>query len=62
MDEEIFDKEISLCKKLSKENNGKCNWGVCKYCGVIPLLSKLYKGQLLEEPKEIHEIKDSIFS
>lgn len=53
----VFDKEIKLCQKLSKENNDKCNWGKCKDCGAIPLLYKLYKGKLLEERREIEEIK-----
>ena len=58
---EIFDKEIAMCKKLSKENEGKCAWGKCKDCGVIPLLYKLYKGQLLEKPAEIEKVKDKVF-
>lgn len=60
-DEKIFNDEVLLCKTLSKENNGKCAWGKCEDCGVIPLLFKIYIGQLLEEPEEIKKIKDSIF-
>jgi len=60
MNEEVFNKEISLCQKLSKENNGKCNWGTCKDCGVIPLLYKLFKGKFLEKPEDIKKVKDSI--
>lgn len=26
---EIFEKETELCKRLSKENDGKCCWGSC---------------------------------
>lgn len=58
---ELFDKEISLCKMLSKEHKGKCGWGKCKDCGVIPFLYKLHKGQLLEDPIEISKIKRRIF-
>lgn len=47
--EEIFDREIALCQKLSKEKDGKCGWGKCADCGVIPLLYKLHKGELLED-------------
>jgi len=56
---EVFDREIALCKQLSKEHKGKCGWGRCKECGVIPLLYKLHKGQLLEDPAEIVKIKKS---
>ncbi|XOB46322.1 MAG: hypothetical protein ACKKMV_02635 [Candidatus Nealsonbacteria bacterium] len=58
---EVFDKEIALCKKLSKKNNGKCAWGKCKNCGVIPLLYKLHKGQLLEDSVEMAKIKGKLF-
>jgi len=46
----------------SKENGGKCNWGICKKCGVLPLLYKLHKGILLEKPEEIKELKNKINS
>jgi hypothetical protein len=54
----VFDREIELCKKLSKENGGKCGWGICKDCGVIPLLYKLHKAELLESPEEIRKAKE----
>jgi len=54
---EVFDREVALCKKLAKENKGKCGWGKCKECGVIPLLYKLHKGKLLEKPAEIKKAK-----
>jgi len=57
IDERVFNKEIGLCKQLSNENSGGCNWGRCKDCGVLPLLYKLHKGELLEEQNEILEIK-----
>ena len=57
---ETFDREIALCKMLAKENKGKCGWGICKNCGVIPLLYKLHKGKLLERPAEIKKIKSKI--
>ena len=53
---EIFEREVALCKNLAKENGGKCNWGVCAKCGVLPLLYKLHKGVLLEKPEELKEI------
>ena len=58
---EVFNREIALCKMLSKENKGKCGWGKCQDCGVIPLLWKLYKGQLLDTPAKIIKIKKKIF-
>lgn len=60
INKETFDSEIALCKVLSKENNGKCSWGICENCGVIPLLYKLHKGQLLEESEEIAKIRNEI--
>jgi len=60
IDKEIYEKELRMCGKLSQENGGKCAWGVCKDCGVIPLLHKLHKGKLLEDPKEIKKAKDGI--
>lgn len=57
---DVFDKEIALCKKLAKENKGKCGWGKCKDCGVIPFLYKLHKGKLLEKPTELKKIKNKI--
>lgn len=61
IDKNIFDREISMCKKLNKKNEGKCCWGECKCCGVIPLLFKLHKGEFLEKPEEIEKIKAEIF-
>ena len=57
---EVFEREVELCKNLAKENGGKCNWGVCAKCGVLPLLLKLHKGTLLEKPEEIKELKNKI--
>jgi len=57
---EVFDKEIALCRMLSKKHKGKCGWGKCKDCGVIPFLYKLHRGKLLEKPAEIKKIKNKI--
>lgn len=56
---EVFEREIGLCQKLSKDNGGKCGWGKCADCGVVPLLYKLNKGQLLEN-EEADRIKKEI--
>lgn len=56
-----FERETLMCKKLNLENGGKCNWGKCEDCGVIPLLYKLYKGELLEDADKIKEVKTAIF-
>jgi len=59
----VFEREIKLCQQLNKESNGKgCGWGKCKSCGVIPLLIKLYKGVLIEDKKELKEVKKEIFN
>lgn len=60
--EHVFKRELEMCKKLSRENGGKCNWGKCEDCGVIPLLYKLGKGILLEDPKEIENTKNQVFN
>ena len=59
--EKIFNEEIALCRKLHSENGKKCGWGNCKDCGVIPLLYKLHKGQLLEDLDEIKRVKSDIW-
>ena len=58
---EVFEREVELCKKLNKENGGKCCWGTCDNCGVIPFLFKLYKGEIIDDEKEIKELKKDIF-
>lgn len=55
--EELFNKETNLCKQLSEENNGKCCWGNCENCGVIPFLYKLYKGEVIDDEDKIKELK-----
>jgi hypothetical protein len=58
----VFEREITLCRNLNEENNGRgCGWGSCKNCGVIPLLYKLHKGVLIEDKKELAEIRRAIF-
>ncbi len=59
INKEVFDREIALCRKLTKENGGKCGWGKCADCGVIPLLYKLHKGELLED-NEAEKVKKEI--
>ena len=56
----VFEREIAMCKKLSKENKGGCNWGKCKDCGVPLLLWKLYQGELVEDKDEIKKIKKDV--
>lgn len=45
----ICQSEMDICRKLSQENGGRCNWGVCDACGVIPLLHKLATGKVCED-------------
>jgi hypothetical protein len=49
-----------MCKKLSRKRGGKCNWGECAKCGVVPLLYKLGKGELYEKEKKIQSLKKTI--
>jgi len=57
MEKEIFEKEITMCRKLSKKNGGNCNWGECGKCGVVPLLYKLGRGEVYENKDEVEKIK-----
>lgn len=61
LSDDVFEREITMCKKLNLKNDGKCSWGECKNCGVIPLLCKLNQGRLLEKAEEIETFKKSIF-
>jgi hypothetical protein len=56
----VFEREIQLCRQLSEENKGKCGWGKCKDCGVVPLLWKLHKGELFTDKKELVEAKKKL--
>jgi 8-oxo-dGTP diphosphatase len=58
--EDVFLRELEMCKKLSKEKGNKCCWGSCDKCGVIPLLYKLHKGVLLDDPDEIEKVKAKV--
>ncbi|KKR21908.1 MAG: hypothetical protein UT48_C0002G0041 [Parcubacteria group bacterium GW2011_GWE2_39_37] len=60
MDIETFEKEIAICKELSKKNGNKCNWGECVKCGVIPLLYKLGKGEFIEANEDVEKLKLTI--
>ena len=61
MDRETFEKELAMCRKLNQKNDGKCHWGECKTCGVIPLLHKLYEGKLLETEEQVSHAKHEAF-
>jgi hypothetical protein len=58
--EEVFEKESKICREMFKEKGG-CAWGKCDSCGVIPMLHKLHKGELLESEEKIEEAKKSAF-
>lgn len=53
---EVFEQEVALCRKLS-EKRGGCCWGNCENCGVIPCLYKLYKGEVVDDPEKLAELK-----
>ena len=60
INKKVFDREIALCKMFSKKKEGKCGWGKCKDCGVIPLLVKLHEGKLIDNPIDIKNTKDAV--
>lgn len=60
MNKETFEKEISMCQASFKKKGGRCNWGECAHCGVIPLLYKLGKGELYENKDDIEKLKNDI--
>lgn len=51
-----------MCKELSQNNNGRCNWGECDKCGVIPLLHKLRTKEILEKDEEIEKLKKEVLN
>jgi len=48
-----------MCRELFKKQKG-CNWGKCQDCAVIPLLYKLYEGEVVEDKREVKKLKDKI--
>jgi len=60
MEHEVFQKELAMCQKLNKKNGGRCNWGECEKCGVIPLLHKFGTGELVEKAEDVMALKASI--
>lgn len=58
MEKETFEKELNMCRKLSEENGGHCNWGECAKCGVVPFLYKIGKGEFYENPEEVKKLKE----
>ena len=62
MEQEVFEKEIGMCRELSKKNGGKCAWGECVKCGVIPLLYKLGKGEFYEKEEDVQKLKKEVLN
>ena len=60
MNNETFEKELAMCQKLYQKNGGRCHWGECEKCGVVPLLYKLAKGEIYEKEEEIQELKKTV--
>jgi len=59
MDQQTFETEVATCRELAKKNNGKCRWGECDKCGVIPLLYKIGKGEFYDNKEDIDRIKNN---
>lgn len=62
MEQEIFERKLAMCADLSKKNGGKCNWGECDKCGVIPLLYKLGKGEIVEKEDDVKQLKSDVLN
>lgn len=60
MDQQTFEKEIAICQEHYAKKQG-CGWGRCESCGVLPLLRKLFKGDIIEGESEVKKLKDEIF-
>lgn len=58
---DVFKNEINMCRKLNKKNSGRCSWGECNRCGVLPLLIKLHEGRLIEDSSEVDTLKEKVF-
>lgn len=61
IDQKTFERELGMCGKLHRQNGGRCCWGECAKCGVIPLLYKLGEGKLLETDEEVAAAKEGAF-
>lgn len=61
LESKIFNSEIAMCQKHFQKK-GKCKWGECAKCGVIPLLFKLGKGELYEDEEKIAELKEKVLN
>lgn len=59
MNKKNFDQEIAMCRKLYKKSKGY-NWGKCADCGVVLLLHKLYKGEVIDNKKEVKKLKSKV--
>ena len=60
IDDNTLRNEIEICRVQSLKNGGKCAWGRCAECGVIPLLIKLNKGKLIEDKEKILQAKKDL--
>lgn len=57
---DTYEEELALCRKHFLKKGGCC-WGKCDNCGVLPLLVKLGRGELLEDSEEIEKFKNQVF-
>lgn len=56
---ETFETEIEMCRK-HYQKKGFCAWGECENCGALPLLQKLYKGEIIDEKEAVEKFKADI--
>lgn len=62
MDQKTFESEIAMCQVLTKKHGGKCNWGQCDKCGVVPLLYKLGKDEFYDDPVDVEHLRKIVLS
>lgn len=62
MDQKTFESEIAMCQILNKKHSGKCNWGECDKCGVIPMLYKLGKDEFYDNPADVENLRKTVLS
>ncbi len=58
---EVFEREIALCKEMSAKDGGCC-WGRCDQCGVVPLLVKLYEGELVDDKDDLKKLRKRLIN
>ncbi len=62
LSKEVFDREIAICSDDMHAKKGGCCWGRCDQCGVVPLLVKLYEGELVDDKDGLKKLKKRLIN